>query len=384
MKIMIVAQSYARDVGHDPGVTDDEARAARVLAQDLDGAGGDVAGIVRRVCGVPAQLLAASPLAIRARGGGPAGADVDRARQRERSIVWTWAMRGTLHLIAAEDVGWMGALFGPMGVARGRRRLRELGVDDDAARRGVRVIRDALARRGPLTRGEVADELRAGGVDVEPGTQAVVHLISRAAFEGVVCGGPDRDGEPAYALLADWVNAAPPASTEAALAELARRYFAGYGPARLEDLATWSGLPAAQARAALALVAGELTEVRVGGERAWMAAERGGAPSARTVRLLGSFDPYLLGYRGRDHAVAAEHAKRILPGGGILRPAAIVDGRAVATWRQQRSGDRLTVTVEPFGALDAATTAALENEARDVGRFLGAASTALRMAQPAA
>jgi hypothetical protein len=336
---------------------DDQVRALRVRAQGLDGSGGDVVDVVRWVVGLPAQLLPASPLAVRARSRGLTAADVDRARLEERSIVWTWAMRGTLHLVAAEDVGWMNALFGPVGVARGRRRLRELGVDDDAAVRGVSVIRDALARSGPLTRGAIAEELRAGGVDVEPGTQAVIHLIFRAALEGVLCGGPDQDGEPAYALLSDWVEVEPPASEEAALAELARRYFAGYGPADVDDLAAWSGLPKAQARAA----------VRLGGEG--VPRDR---PKESVVRLLGSFDPYLLGYRGRDLAVAPEHARRILPGGGVLRPTAIVDGRAVAVWRQQKRGNRLLISLEPFEELDSEIARRLEADAQDVARFVGA------------
>jgi Winged helix DNA-binding domain len=338
-------------------VTDDQVRALRMRAQGLDGSGGDAVDVVRRVVGLPAQLLPASPLAVRARSRGLTAADVDRARLEERSIVWTWAMRGTLHLVAAEDLGWMNALFGPVGVARGRRRLRELGVDEDAAVRGVAVIRDALARHGPLTRGAIAEELRAGGVDVEPGTQAVIHLIFRAALEGVLCGGPDQDGEPAYALLSDWVKVEPPDSEEAALAELARRYFAGYGPATTEDLATWSGLPMAQVREAARLGGGEVPR---------------DLPKEPIVRLLGSFDPYLLGYRGRDLAVAPEHARRILPGGGVLRPTAIVDGRAVAVWRQQKRGNRLHISLEPFEELDAEIARRLEADAQDLARFVDA------------
>jgi hypothetical protein len=80
----------------------------------------------------------------------------------------------------------------------------------------------------------------------------------------------------------------------------------------------------------------------------------------------------LLGYRGRDLAVAPEHARRILPGGGVLRPTAIVDGRAAAVWRQQKRGNRLLISLEPFEELDAEIARRLEADAADVARFVGA------------
>ena len=71
------------------------------------------------------------------------------------------------------------------------------------------------------------------------------------------------------------------------------------------------------------------------------------------VRLLGAFDNYNLGYVDRGFALAAEHERRVNPGGGIVRPSITVDGRCVATWSSKRSGERLAVTIEPFEPLDA-------------------------------
>jgi hypothetical protein len=93
------------------------------------------------------------------------------------------------------------------------------------------------------------------------------------------------------------------------------------------------------------------------------------------VRLLGHFDAYLLGWRGRDLVLAGRHARRIQAGGGFIRPAVLVDGRVVGTWRQRRAGGRLAVVVEPFGRLAGGVRPALETEAADVGRFLGVEAT---------
>jgi hypothetical protein len=48
-------------------------------------------------------------------------------------------------------------------------------------------------------------------------------------------------------------------------------------------------------------------------------------------RLLGAFDPVLLGWRSREALLDVNH-QRIVTVNGIFRPFALVKGRAVATW----------------------------------------------------
>jgi hypothetical protein len=332
--------------------------------------------VVAALGGLQAQDSAAARLALRPRSSGLVEADVRRACNQERSVVRTWAMRGTLHLVAAEDAGWLVALLGPVFLAAGRRRRLQLGLDDDRCNRALAALPAVLAG-GPLSRAELVRGLAAEGVRIDPDGQAPAHLVAYAAMSGLICRGPDLEGdEPGYVLLEDWVGRGGPGDRgpEDALGELARRYLAGHGPAAPEDLAAWSGLPAGRARRAFELVAGELREVELAGRRLWAAA---GAPAARApsgppvVRLLGRFDDYLLGWRGRDLVLDPRHARRIQAGGGWIHPAVVVDGRVAGTWRARRAGGRLAVTVEPFGRLPAGTRPGLEAEAADLGRFLG-------------
>lgn len=335
-----------------------------------------VAGVLRGVCGVQAQLPRAAALALRARSGGLLFPDVVRTRERDRSAVRAWFMRGTLYLVAAEDAGWLLSLLGPVFVAAGRRRLAQLGLGEDAAGRGVREIRAALSD-GPMTRAGLLDRLRLRGA--MPGADdgagyASTHLLRRAALEGVVCFGPDRDGRETYVLSSDWGVPEYRGTREDGLAELASRYLAAHGPAGPEDLAAWSGLPMRDARAGWRLAQGGFEEVRVAGERSWILSGR--QPEERpdgdpaVVRLLAHFDPYLLGYRDRGLAVPPRYARKVQRGGGFVRPAAILDGLAVATW-DHRDGNRPEVVVEPFERPKPETVSGLEVEARDVGRFLG-------------
>jgi len=351
-----------------------------------------VAEVVRALGGLQAQDTPASRLAIRPRSTGLDADAVRRACNRDRSVVRTWAMRGTLHMVAAEDAGWLVGLLGPTFLAAGRRRRLQLGLDDRLCGRALEALPAVLAD-GPLSRAELVRALAAKGVKVGPDGQAPAHLVGYAALTGLVCRGPDLDGDEAsYVLLEEWAGSGrggpggsrrggPPENGvlegDDALAELARRYLAGHGPAGPEDLAAWSGLAIGRARQAFDLVAGELAEVELDGRRLWApkGARTPRAPARSqgpVVRLLGRFDDYLLGWRDRELVLDARFASRIQAGGGWIHPAVVVDGRVAGTWRWRRAGGRLEVAVEPFGRLPAGARPGLEAEAAGLGRFLGA------------
>lgn len=316
---------------------------ARTVAQGLAGRRAtSTADAARRVVALQAQDVRANRLAVRARTDGLTRADVDTA-VASGEVVRTWAMRGTLHMLAAEDVGWIVALLGPRFAHGLRGRRSRLGLDDDLSTRGAEVIADAAAK--PRTRAELVETLRAEGIDLDPRTQAPAHLIAYAAMTGLIRRGPDRgDDEPTYVRFGDL----PAVDEPLALTRLAERYLAGHAPATAEDFATWSGLPLGKARAAL------------------KDAEEPPEPAdpGRTVRLVGHFDAYLLGYRERP--VPAEHARKLQAGGGFVMPAVLVDGRAVATWR--RTGGK--IELEPFGTLPKGIGDAVDAEIADIARFL--------------
>jgi len=237
----------------------------------------------------------------------------------------------------------------------------------------VAIVERALAADGPLARAELAERIAAAGIPAEG--QATPHLLALAARRGVVVLGPVRDGERCFALTRDWLGAVPTVPLEGdardtALAELARRYLAGHGPATAADLAAWAGLPLRDARAGLGAIAGELSQA--GGDLVDLAAREDGGTereAALAPRLLPAFDPWLLGWKDRSFMVAAACAKRVYPGGGMLRAVAAANGRVVGTWSARRRAGRLAVEVEPFGRMPAAVRAALDAEADDVARF---------------
>ncbi len=363
----------------------DQVRFLRLRAQRLTPQQPDtvtsVPHVVKELCGIQAQDATAAALAVRVRSAKLVAADVEHARVQERAVVRTWGQRGTLHLLATEDLGWLLPLLGPVFIAGSQRRRAELGLDEDTCVRGVRALRDVLANQGPLTRDELTEQLALHGIRLVG--QARPYLMQRAALEGIICLGPVRGAEPTYVLLSDWVDQehrGHPLSEVAAHAELTRRYLKAYGPATPQDQAAWSGMPMSKTRAAWQHIADQLTEVEVAGSPAWMlktcAAWLDEPPvHTPTVRLLPRFDIYLLGYQDRDLSVPPQYAKRINAGGGLLHPTVLVDGCAVGTWKSKRQKNHLDVMVEPFDQLAPEVQPGLEAEVTDLAHFLGEKAT---------
>ncbi|HEV3095822.1 MAG TPA: winged helix DNA-binding domain-containing protein [Candidatus Dormibacteraeota bacterium] len=327
--------------------------------------------------GLQAQVLSAAALGMRARSTGLWTADVAQALNTDRSIVRTWLMRGTLHLVATEDLDLLLGLLGPVFAAGNRARHHQLGLDSDLKRRGVAAIRRILAEGGPLTRYQIVDRLQRRGIGLDPKTQAPIHMIQVAALEGVLCLGPEREnGEPTYVLIEDWLAHPLSSSSPAAPGELARRYFAAYGPATPDDLVAWSGLPVAQARSAISMAMPALTQVEIDGRAGLILKDRIKTlpqlkPAAPTVRLLPAFDTYLLGYRSRDMAVPPALERRLQRGGGWRHPAVVVGGRAIGAWALRKTGTRGEILMESLEPMTHAIREGIAAEVADIGRFLG-------------
>jgi hypothetical protein len=335
--------------------------AERFTAQLLAGPPArDPVAVVERLLAVQAQDGRGARLAVRARSEGLTAADVDRALT-DRSLVVTWLNRGTLHLVRSEDYHWLHALTAPRLRTGNARRLSQEGVSAEAAERGVAAIERALADEGPLDREQLRARVAATGVRTQG--QALVHLLALASIRGLVVRGPMIGAKHAYVLVRDWLPAAPPVDRRQALAQLARRYLAGHGPADARDLAWWAGLPLRDARAGLEAVASELRESDDGLVDLKRRRRAAALPEAL---LCGAYEPVLLGWRSRD-LVLRDHAARVVSG-GLFRPFALVRGHAVGTWTIARG----RVQLEPFGRLTGADRAALESEAADVTRFLDA------------
>jgi hypothetical protein len=305
---------------------------------------------------IQAQDLAQARLGVRSRSTRLTEAGVTAALA-DRTVVRTWLMRNTIHLVAADDLRWLVHLFGPMIRRRFAKRWSELGLTPKVLARAEALAPQLLAR-GPVTRHEFAAQLRERRVIGELDRQASVHLLVHLATVGLTC---HTDGD-RFALIDDWVPDAPQGPRgDDALAELARGYFRAFSPATPADFTTWSGLASGRA---VALIRDELTPVQVNGKAGY----RLGEPRESTgVRLLSAFDNFLIGYRDRSGIVPESHRAEIYVG-GIIRPTIVRDGATVGRWRLDRSAGR--VEVRYFGRATQALRTAVEDEVADIARFV--------------
>jgi hypothetical protein len=343
----------------------------RLLHQQINGpAAKEPAEVVAALGAVQAQDFSGALWAVGLRLPQATEASIRQAIA-DRAIVRTWPMRGTLHFVAAADVRWMLALLTPRVLAGATRRHPQLELDETIYRRCEHLVTRALEGGQVLTREAVYACWEQAGVSTAG--QRGYHLLWWLAQRGVLCFGPPAGKHPTFTLLDEWVPSTPPLEREAALAELARRYFGGHGPATLADLVWWSGLKVAEARMAVALAAPHLVKQTVAGTDYWMSSDSPALPvAAADLHLLPSFDEYLLGYADRSAVLDPSHTVRINPGSnGVFKPILVRDGRVAGTWRRTLRTHAVSVTIDPFQPLPPGETEALAQATARYARFVG-------------
>ena len=293
---------------------------------------------------------------------GASEADIERA-VAAAAIVRTWALRGTLHFLAATDVRGILGLVAPRVIAAGAHRRRQLEIDETTLARSRALFQDALSHKRVLARAEAMNLLESAGITTTG--QRGIHILRQLSLEGVLCQAALQGRQQTFALLNDWVPEVGMMDPERALGGLTYRYFRSHGPATLRDFVWWSGLTVADARTGMDLAQTRLVREKVGDTEYWMSPEStspGEAP--RALYLLPGFDEYVLGYADRKIVLDAVAAERIVPGSGVFRPAIVADGRVVGTWRLGNRTRGASV-VDMFSQLDAATSDALSRALRD-------------------
>jgi len=288
----------------------------------------------------------------------------------DRQIIRTWPMRGTLHFIAPEDVRWMLALLTPRIITNAARRHRQLELDAAIFARSETQFSKALHENRQLTRPEMMDVLEKDGISTDG--QRGYHILWWAAQNGLICFGPRQSKQDTFVLLDEWLPEGRNLNREESLAELAKRYFTGHGPATIQDFMWWSGLPAADARIGLELAAAQLTSEEFDSHTYWFSSSTTTIEAgSSSVQLLPRFDEYLLGYKDRSAVLDLAHSKKIMPGGGMFKPFLVVNGQVMGTWKRVLRKTKVLLSLDPFEPLSSTQLDAVVAAAKPYGRFLG-------------
>jgi uncharacterized protein YcaQ len=338
--------------------------------------------VASRLCGLHAQVLSSAVLTLWARVEELDRYAVQRALWQDRTLVKTWAMRGTLHLVPSDDLPlWHAALT----TSRRYRKpglWRRFGLTLEELDRLTESIGDALSG-SVMTREELAQKVRqltgSRKLAAKVGYGSWGTILKPAAMTGRLCFGPSVGQRVRFTRPSSWVaSLAPSMDSEAATAIVTRRFLSAYGPATYHDLARWwGGGGVSTARQWIAALGEEVRSVDLAGEQAWMLAvdaqEARDLPPIRSVRLIPAFDQYVIG--------ASRHAEHLLPGDlrsrvyrqqGWISPVLLVNGFIHGVWHQEKiKGSRVDVVIEPFLKVPAWTRSGAEEEAERLAAFLG-------------
>ena len=305
---------------------------------------------LERVAGIQAQYAPSMYIGLWSRLDGFERAALTRALE-DRSVIQATLMRVTIHLVAHAD-------FWPFALAtREARRalwLRSRGGEPGAAamRGAARSVRRALADGATLKRTEVEALV---GKDRAQGVGLWVDLV-RVPPSGTW----ERRRADLFALAEAWLG--PPGVTaQEGVEQLVRRYLAGFGPASVADIQSYTGLPRPAFEPALERLALRRFRGESGGEL--LDLPRAPLPDAQTpapVRFLPTWDATLLVHARRTRILPEEYRPRIFNARNPHSMATfLVDGAVAGTWRHAAG----RIELEPFRRLDRATQRALREQA---------------------
>ncbi len=340
---------------------------------------GNLPVVVSRICGLHAQVMSSAELAAWARIDGLESGDVNAALWQERRLVKIWAMRWTLHLIAAADFPLYLAAFRAFGHFRSERWLKSVGITADDMNALLDGFRVTLTGNG-LTREQLADalaqhtgrpylrEMLLGGW----GT-----LLKPGAYQGHLVFGPNSGSNVTFVSPRHWLGDVPDLDTAEARLEILRRYLYAYGPATLGDFAGWWGTTRADARKLFQALGDEVIPVSVDGRSAWVLRTDIDALQAAqqsvAVRLLPGFDPYTLGLRRKGvSALPAAFKGHVFRQQGWISAVVLAGGNVVGVWKHEVKKARVAITVDPFEELSPDIRAGIEQEAARLGKYFTA------------
>jgi hypothetical protein len=259
-----------------------------------------------------------------------------------------------------------------------RQVMSRSGVTQKEADRVTEAVVEAL-RGGLMTRRELTEQILSQKI-VGKKAQAWFEqgwwgVVRQAMVEGLICYGPDRGQEVTLVHIDRWFMKQEEVPEQEAQQTLLRRYLSAYGPATPRDFSKWSGIPTKEVKPVWESLGEKLVEVSVADQKRWILAEdyeqlRTSRLSGQTLRLLPSFDPYLLAHAEKDHLVDARYYKRVYRNAGWISPVVLLDGRVIGVWSYARRGKRVSFEVEPFEKFSKSIRTKIEEEAAGLGSFM--------------
>lgn len=342
----------------------------------LDSAPTNAVTICCDICGAQAQVMSSAYLQLWARNHALTRADIEDALWKTRTLIKTSLMRQTLHIIPTDEFQMYIAAVKPCRLAGALRIMAKFGIEREEADSLTALIMKALSE-GPLRRAAIHAAIRPKvSKRVHAWMERVWSILRLPVAEGMICYGSGENKEVAFIRTDHWLPDLKLKSIPAVEAQCAlfRKYLSAYGPATAADFAHWAGISMPDARQIPPLLEPELAEVSVENRKCFLPAKdvsvlNKAAPAKSCVRLLPSFDTYLLAHREKDHLLGAKHYKRVYRNQAWISPAVLIDGEIAGVWSHKLQSRKLVVEIEPFIKLSRAIRSEIELEAEHLANY---------------
>jgi hypothetical protein len=329
----------------------------------------DATEVVVHLLAVQAENQRQSEWAVASRTTNPSRAELDTLLDEGR-LIRTHVLRPTWHYVHADDLGWLLDLTAPrVRKVTGKQLEVVNGLEEPDIERAAAVVVELLSAQPDRTRSEIAEALVEAGFDTKG--QLAMILLGHLELDQLICSGRPRDGEHTYALFAERIPQPRRLDRDAALAELALRYFAGHGPATDRDLAYWATLTLGDVRRGLDAVRDQLASFEHDGRTFWYSgdgpgSEGAGEPAGHLLQILDEL------YRGYQDSRWMLDPDGVVPRGRETSAGmAVVDGRLVAGMRRIVNATQVVFELAPYRDLAGDEIEALERAAQRYGDFLG-------------
>ena len=331
----------------------------------------DPQAVVAWLGAMQAQDFSGAKWAIGLRAPACHDANIDEAFNAGR-ILRTHVLRPTWHFVSADDIKWMLALSAPRVHAANAFYYKQSGLDANVFKRSCAMMSRVLEGGDYKTRAELAVALKRAKIPADG--LKLAYIMMHAELEGVITSGPRRGKQFTYALLDERAPKSRTFDRDAALAELAKRYFSSHGPATIRDFVWWSGLTVKDAQTGIAAVKPELPQDTIDGRVYFGVPSRPPATTKGCVAfLLPNYDEYLIAYKDRSPVIESSRAAAniVARSNGAFPHHLIVDGILAGSWRRELKGNSVMIEVAPYDKLTPAQTRAVMNAVDCYGEYLG-------------
>jgi DNA glycosylase AlkZ-like len=347
----------------------------------------DLDKVVSDICGLHAQAARSPYLALWSRVEGFEDQLLDNALFEAKSLVKTWVMRGTLHVIPSTELPVYNRSLRRMWFEHHGRYMRAPEWPPLEQRRNqiYPKILQALTTK-PLKRKDLNDKVRSllkdSSLPYERLFSGWGGILKETAYEGLTVHAEPCERESCIAKLSQWLPSIELSSIgeEEAQKRLLIKYLRGYGPATQQDFSLWSGLMAGDAKRAIENASSTIEQIEVEDMKGqfWILKEDIKTldsidPTERApARLLPKFDSILLGHKDRARIIKDQHKKLVFkPKVGDIAATVLIDGQIAGTWKHTKKGRALVVWIKPFGKIAQDDMAEVKQQARELSQYMG-------------